>query len=260
MKPLFSNPGLGILEGFCLSEILFAFDYDGTLARIVTDPQFAVMTDSTRELLRRLSQLVPVAVISGRSRDDVCRLLGLDLPYIIGNHGLEGLPNGNRSFDEWEKNSASWIEILKKEILGLQGVWIEDKKYSLAIHYRSSRQKRTARETILRIADELRPSPRVILGKHVVNLVSADSPHKGNALLEILAHSQRKSAIYIGDDDTDEDIFALPQNGILTARVGKKTDSNAQFYLKRQVEIDRLLKMMIRWRESLLLQRGKRSA
>lgn len=260
MKPLFSKQGMSILEGFCLSEILFAFDYDGTLSRIVSDPQFAVMRDTTRELLRRLSQLAPVAVISGRSREDVCRLLSLDLPYIIGNHGLEGLPSGSQSFDEWEKNSIQWTTSIKNQLLCEPGVWIEDKKYSLAIHYRSSRKKRHARESILRVASNLKPTPRVILGKHVVNLVSPGSPHKGNALLEILTHSQFKSAIYIGDDDTDEDVFSLPQNGILTARIGRKTGSNAQFFLKRQQEIERLLKLMIRWRESLVSNKGNRLA
>ncbi len=51
----------------------------------------------------------------------------------------------------------------------------------------------------------------------------------------------KRSAIYIGDDDNDEDVFRLGEESLLTIRVGQDEDSAAMFYLKDQSEIDRVI-------------------
>ena len=98
---------------------------------------------------------------------------------------------------------------------------------------------------------ELSPSPRVILGKCVINLIPAGGPHKGVALLELMRKFKKRSAIYVGDDDTDEDVFTLPDEGILTVRVGKKSSSAAQFFLERQSEIRRMILLALKAKAGL---------
>jgi len=89
------------------------------------------------------------------------------------------------------------------------------------------------------------------MGKHVVNVVPVGGPHKGMALMELMLEKGTPTAIYVGDDDTDEDVFCLPESRILTIRIGQKRSSRARYFLKRQREINQLLKTMIELRKSL---------
>ncbi len=126
------------------------------------------------------------------------------------------------------------------------GIFVEDKTFSLALHYRKSRNKKRARLELFSLIEKLHPSPRVILGKCVMNLLPAGGPHKGVALLEAMIKLNLRCAFYIGDDDTDEDVFSLPDNRIVSARVGLRGSSQAQFFLKRQSEMNKLLKSLIK--------------
>ena len=241
MKKLFSPDGLKILESFCFTPTLFAFDYDGTLARIVDDPQAAKMPAKTGELLRSLDKLVPVAIISGRSKQDLAALLPYKPKYLIGNHGLEGLRASANSLKKAQAVCEGWKKTLTKQLKGDPGVLIEDKAFSLAVHYRRSRSKSEVKRQILSVCGDLEPAPRLILGKCVVNVIPPGAPHKGMALLELMLEAKVRNAFYAGDDDTDEDIFALPDARILTVRVSRKQSSAAQFYIERQAQINDVL-------------------
>ncbi len=242
MKYLFDKDGIQALEAFCMAKTLFAFDYDGTLAPIVDDPTDAIMRRKTYGEITQLALLTPVALISGRARDDLARLAPKEIDFMIGNHGLEGLPGGSPSLEQAEISCNRWSEILSKQIL-TKGVVIENKRYSLAVHYRMASDKRKARSTILDLAASLSPAPRIVLGKCVVNLVSPGAPHKGVALLEVMLRSECRSAVYIGDDDNDEDVFRLGEESLLTIRVGKEEGSASLYYINSQDEIDRVLSL-----------------
>jgi trehalose 6-phosphate phosphatase len=244
MKNLLGQDGTRTLEAFCMADVLFAFDYDGTLAPIVADPNQACMRETTANLLGELASLVPVALISGRSRSDVSRFLLSKIDFVIGNHGLEGLPGGSSSLEQAESSSKKWFNTLSSE-LNLDGVTVEDKNYSLAVHYRMASDKRIAKARILDLAASLKPSPRIVMGKCVVNLISPGAPHKGAALLEVMLRSGCRSAVYFGDDDNDEDVFRLGAEGLLTVRIGKSENSTALFYLNSQEEIDEALRLSL---------------
>lgn len=55
---------------------------------------------------------------------------------------------------------------------------------------------------------------------------------------------QISAALYVGDDDTDEDVFSLPDERIVSVRVGKKAATAAQWYLTRQSQIGQLLQYL----------------
>ncbi|MGE3758212.1 MAG: trehalose-phosphatase, partial [Pseudobdellovibrionaceae bacterium] len=248
---LFSNNGLRFLESVCFTRTLFAFDFDGTLSKIVKNPDDARIHPKTLKLLKRLSQIAPVAVISGRGLSDLKEKFNPSPGFLVGNHGLEGIHIGNQKLEMFRESCEQWKKHLAQTLkkTELEGIEIEDKAFSIAIHYRKSRVKRHAKTLILEALGELTPSARVVLGKCVVNVVPTGAPHKGVALLELMLKAEAKSALYIGDDDTDEDVFALSDPGLFTIRVGKKSLSQAKFYIERQAEVNVLLERLLKFLE-----------
>jgi trehalose 6-phosphate phosphatase len=249
MKHLLSPRNLSVLERFAWSRVLLAFDFDGTLAPIVVDPQAAQMRPGTRELLVRAARLYPTVVLSGRTRADTRRrVAGVPLQEVIGNHGAE-----DAAGDRLARGAPSrrWRRELEPVVAAHPGVFIEDKKFSLSIHYRQSRHKKRARAAILATVAEIgrREAVRVMGGKQVVNLLPEGAPHKGIALERARARLGCDTALYVGDDETDEDVFALDQPGrLLGVRVGERAASHADYYLRGQREIDALLRTLIQAR------------
>jgi trehalose 6-phosphate phosphatase len=255
MRDILARANREVLEQFACSRTLLGFDFDGTLAPIVTDPDRAAMRPSTRRLLRQVAQAYPCVVISGRSRADVQRRVrGVKVAEVIGNHGLEPWHARARARPEVRR----WIPLLKEQLDRVQGVTIEDKGLSLAVHYRRSREKKSARASILAAAARL-SEVRLMGGKQVLNVLPAGAPHKGLALERARARLRCDTAIYLGDDETDEDVFALDQPGqLLTVRVGRKRSSSAAYYIRTQAEIDGLLRSLLACRPGRVAERGRR--
>jgi trehalose 6-phosphate phosphatase len=247
MKNILSQSNRELLKRFATSKVLLAFDYDGTLAPIVADPELARMRERTRDLLCLLTRRYPVAVISGRAQPDALkRLRGTGLYEVVGNHGMEPWHASQRNIAEVHR----WLPLLGSAVAQLQGVAIEDKSYSVAVHYRRSREKTKARAAILKAAAKL-GEVRIIAGKQVVNILPLGAPHKGAALERAKARLSCETAIYVGDDETDEDVFALDHAGrLLTVRVGQKRDSAAAYYLVRQAAIDTFMAALIEHRSN----------
>ncbi len=241
MRYALGRMGRVALRQFAWSNVLLAFDYDGTLAPIVRHPERAKMRASTRRLLREIARQYPCVVISGRARPDASRRLrGVGVLEVIGNHGTEPWQVSRRAL----RAVREWKPLLERRLAPLQGVTVEDKAYSLAIHYRRSREKTNARQAIRRAAAAL-SGARLIDGKQVVNVLPPGAPHKGMALEKARERFGCDTALYVGDDETDEDVFALDQPGrLLTVRVGHRVDSLAQYYLRRQAEIDGMLRVL----------------
>lgn len=242
MKNILSQASREVIEQFAWSNALLAFDYDGTLAPIVEDPDRAFMRPPTRQLLEQAARLYRTIVISGRAQDDALRRLrGVGVYEVVGNHGLEPW-HGTHALIQ---KVRAWLGVLKDHLGGHKGVHIEDKIFSLAIHYRQSREKKKARAAILRGTGLLGPV-RIIGGKQVVNVLPEGAPHKGVALERERERLGCDTAIYVGDDETDEDVFALDQPGrLLTIRVGAKRASAASYYLRGQEAMDDLLRILI---------------
>lgn len=247
MKQLLLPRNVELVEQIAWSRALLAFDFDGTLAPIVAARDAAVMRRSTMELFKRVCVLYPTAVISGRSLRDVrARIGGARVRYVVGNHGLEpgaASPDTERALNE----ARTALLRLVNETPGLD---LEDKRYSISVHYRGARRKRLASAAILAVLGRLHAKMRVIPGKLVLNVVPASAPHKGDALLELQARAGADIALYAGDDVTDEDVFRLDQPGrLLTVRVGHSRTSAATWFLRDQRQMDVLLRRLITFRE-----------
>ena len=89
---------------------------------------------------------------------------------------------------------------------------------------------------------------------------SPSGPHKGIALERERDRLQLDTAIYIGDDETDEDVFALDRPGrLLTVRVGPRRASQASYYVKNQAAIDDLLGALATLRQGRQLAQAAHS-
>jgi trehalose 6-phosphate phosphatase len=243
MRYLLSRGADEVLARYAWSKTVLAFDFDGTLAPIVARPDSAAMRASTRSRLIRVAERYPCFVISGRSLVDVkARMHGVPLVDVIGNHGLEPSPR----MREYSATATKWKALLTQRLQSVTGIEIEDKHYSLAVHYRRSRSKRAARAAIAEAVVRLGPGARMIAGKQVVNVVPLGAPHKGMALERLRAEARADTAIFVGDDVTDEDVFSLDQPGrLLAIRIVKTRNTDAPYFLRSQSEIDRLLDRLI---------------
>lgn len=246
MKHILSPANVEVLAQFAWSRVLLAFDFDGTLAPIVSARDEARMRESTSTLFDEVCALYPCAVISGRGREDVARRTnGAALSHILGNHGLE--PGEHLS--AFEQQIAAITPSLETALADEAGVDLENKRFSLAVHYRRSRQKRVARKRIHEAVAALGLNLRTIPGKLVVNVLPERAPHKGDALVRLRALEGADTAMYVGDDATDEDVFELDQPGrLLSIRIGRSEKSRAHYYLRHQREIDTLLRRLIAFR------------
>lgn len=247
MPDICSTSHLPVLAAFASSNVLLAFDYDGTLAPIVPIPSRARMRRETRQLLIRVARVYPCVVISGRRLDDVTRRLnGISVWYVFGNFGHEPSRQGERP----SRVLRNWMHQLTQRLPTHRGLVIEEKQYSVTIHYRNVRNKRRA---LAAIDDAVRglQDARILGGSQAVNLLPRGGPDKGVALQQARHWFKCTTAIYVGDDDTDEDAFASGYpDRLLSIRVGPSEASHARYRLKRQADIDALLRALLAFRPS----------
>lgn len=242
MTYLFGRRGLAEIAALLEKGPLLAFDFDGTLAALTPYPDRARLAARTRRLLARVAARHPVVVISGRKRADVERRLdGIPIAGVTGNHGLE--PWGETPATE--RLVRRWRQSLEADLGHLPGVRIQDKHWSLTVDYRWASDRAAAEA---RVKDAIRKLPRVRLvgGRDAdCGLAPAVRIHKGTALGKHLKALKRRAALYVGDDRTDEDVFALERPDLLSVRVGRSRNSRARFYLRDQVEVDSLLERLL---------------
>lgn len=243
---LFGKAGLAALKNFIGPATLFAFDLDGTLAPIASDPQAIGIPDGIRKNFTRLAARASTAVITGRSRSDALAHLGAAPRYLLGNHGVEGLPGWPSRENEFVDTVNGWQEQLDV-LLPLehrQGMTVENKGVTLSIHYRQAQNRQAAHALIISAIEKLRPQPRRLDGKCVENLLPAGAPDKGAALALLMQREEFGKAFFIGDDETDENVFRLDRENIFTVRIGKTSGSRAKFHLRNQHEVARLLRTL----------------
>jgi trehalose 6-phosphate phosphatase len=245
VKSILGNRQRPILERFLQPGTLIAFDFDGTLAPIVPDPSSAAMRSRTRLLFERLAARYACTVISGRVRKDVlARVRGVSLRAVFGNHGIEPISNPR----EIRALVRRWKTRLERLLPSTPGLVLEDKGVSLSLHYRQANHRAQVRRLLLDAAERL-PGSRILDGKMVVNVLPARADDKASALTRLRARLGCRLAIYVGDDENDEGVFALVRQGwLLGIRVGRSSRSQAQFFLPGQSAVDALLRQML-WRK-----------
>jgi trehalose-phosphatase len=244
-------------------EIAIFLDYDGTLTPIVEDPEKARLSDSMRDTIVELAARTPVAVISGRDRPDVQRLVGIPSLFYAGSHGFDMAgPEGKTTGPEKGERFLPVLDQAEKELDERldpdSGAWVERKKFSIAVHYRKVEDAGIEKvdQTVRDVAG-LHPELRQSGGKKIFELQPKVDWHKGKALMWLLQELDLDKPdvvpFYIGDDVTDEDAFTtLGKGGIGVVVMDPPRETEAQYRLKDPKEVETLLKKLVELRKGKL--------
>ncbi len=208
MPPVVENP-------------LFFLDYDGTLAPIVDDPDAAVPHPQAPALLRELDAHSPLWIVTGRDLQALSSFL--DRPYsAIGLHGAQEGVVGRDARSLMSDAAAEALKALRDSVPAAEGLRVEEKDQSFAVHYRAVDDEAAAQAQLKDWLADLPDVLDAIWGKKVVEL-RPDGLTKGTAVRRIADRHPGHVPVYLGDDVTDEDAFAALQDlnrKAVTVKVG----------------------------------------
>lgn len=238
------------------NRLVMFLDYDGTLTPIVDRPEQAVLSEGMRDTIRALAQRCPVAIISGRDRVDVKRLVGIDTLFYAGSHGFDiagpaGMQKAYQQGVEFLPTLDHAEQALRRQLASVQGSIVERKKFTIAVHFRgvAAAEENTVEDIVDAVLRD-HPTLRKGLGKRVFELQPRLDWHKGKAVLWLLDTLQLNRPgilpVYIGDGITDEDAFRVLADrgiGILVAESPGQTA--ASYVLKDPAEVQRFLQRVI---------------
>jgi trehalose 6-phosphate synthase/phosphatase len=228
-------------------SLILLLDYDGCLVPFAPIPELAAPDAPVRALLAALAARprTEVHLVSGRKRDDIEAWFG-DLAIALhAEHGvwsrLPGAPEQRVAFD------TSWMDrvrpILVEYADRTPGALIEEKPAGLAWHYRMADPQfgpGQANELRKHLTELLSNTPVEIVPGHDVIEIRPHGVNKGRVVAPIVARAPRALIVAIGDDVTDEDMFAaLPPSGV-SVRVGPG-DSHAKFRLGDVADVRAML-------------------
>lgn len=228
-------------------------DFDGTLAEIVENPGDARLAPGMREAVAALAETCAVAIVSGRDLDDVRGLAGLAGIHYAGSHGF--VMAGPGGWRETAPEGAPFPPILdaaesalRAALQGLEGVVVERKSFSLAVHHRRAAPGAEAlvRETLSRV---LAAQPRLAFsaGKKVFDVKPRVDWDKGRATLALARRfGADRLAVYVGDDTTDEDAFrALAGRGLtIVVRDGAERPTAADYALDGVAGVEEFIRRL----------------
>lgn len=242
--------------GAFLSErrISLFLDYDGTLTGITGRPEDARLDFQTRELVRSLSGVYPLAIISGRSLSDIKERVNMEGLVYAGNHGLEiSSPEFTMLYDIGQ-GAREDLEELRPVFRGLaerfRGVIFEDKGTTLTVHYRllDSRSFAAFKERFDEAVSERLARGHVRLGKSKKALeVKANvNWDKGRAVKWLMDRPvfAGTTPLYMGDDETDRDAYRAIGTSGVSVNVGRMVDE-AAYFLMAQSEVAPFLKSLL---------------
>lgn len=245
---LLSEEGRQALRTIASKPVLYAFDFDGTLAPLSPDPDTVVLSPALCKWVKELAKRAPCAVVSGRALADLAPRINGAVPYLIGNHGIESSLTPLPTLFWAEGICAGWKRTLDTRMaqsLKDLDIDVEDKRYSLTLHHRGPSTPHDIHQVVLPLLVSLTPAPNLILGKASVNILPPGKGRKGSAALQWMVHLRRTGLFFIGGDETDEDVFGLTEGLAMGVRVGRHTGSRAGYFIHHQGEIEEVLRFLV---------------
>jgi trehalose 6-phosphate phosphatase len=213
-------------------------DFDGTLVDIANHPDDVVVPEDLVGLLLRLQTRLDgaLALVSGRSIPDIDRFMAPHRFDIAALHGAERRVGDvvECQSDEHVRMLRPAVELLSHRLGEEPGVLLEDKGAAIAVHWRMAPTMGPTVATLVeKIADGLAPEFRLQLGKSVAEIAPANAD-KGRAIKALLTKPSYtgRRPVFIGDDVTDHDGFAMVQRlGGIAVHVGKDSGGKAPYFL-----------------------------
>jgi trehalose 6-phosphate phosphatase len=234
-----------------LTKMAILLDVDGTLLDLAPTPREVFVSHELRDTLGRLCQATggAVAFVSGRPVSELDLIFSpLQLPA-IGGHGAEFRVAAGASTEAARLPPLD--PDVKRQFAAIAeagpGIILEDKGYSLALHYRLAPDKEhVVREAAMKIWRELdTKSLEILPGKLVLEIKQAGTT-KATAVRELMRIPPfaGRRPVFIGDDVTDLGVFAiLPELGGIGISVGLNVPG-IDFCFERPTDVRHWLKQL----------------
>ena len=260
INPFYRRTGKAILTTG--KKLTFFLDYDGTLTPIAESPELAILTPYMKKTVEILAEIHTVAIVSGRLREDVQNLVGIKGIFYVGSHGfdIEG-PGGFSMVHQDAKKTipliSHIIKQLKMILKEINGVLIEEKKFSVAVHYRKVKSLTDLQfitEAIQNLVQKY-GGLRILKGKKVFEILPNIDWDKGKAIRWIMNALnipwESTEAFYLGDDTTDEYAFrtVITRGTAILISDDPERASSADFLLQSPEEVKKFFEQVLAFSE-----------
>jgi trehalose 6-phosphate phosphatase len=221
-----------------LNECAILLDIDGTLLDLAPTPREVWVPPGLSTTLNRLLEKTSgaLALVSGRSLNDIDLIFAPDQYPVVGGHGAEMRLTADR--EAVATHAPPLDKELKRRLAAIAklspGILLEDKGYSLALHYRlAPHAEKAIYEAVSLIRADLPNAPIEVLPGKCVCEIKHSGFTKATGVRELMTLEPFKGRrpIFIGDDVTDEAVFAIvPEFGGLAFSVGRYAKGVAGYF------------------------------
>jgi trehalose 6-phosphate phosphatase len=218
-----------------LGDCAVLLDIDGTLLDLAPTPREVWVPPGLAETLKRLLEKTSgaLALVSGRSLNDIDLIFAPEQFPAVGGHGAE--MRISIDSESVATHAPPMDKELKRRLAAIAklspGILLEDKGYSLALHYRlAPHAEKAIYEAVSLIRADLPNAPIEVLPGKCVCEIKHSGFNKASGVLELMTHGPFKGRLpfFIGDDVTDESVFAImPDLGGLAFSVGRRAQGVA---------------------------------
>jgi trehalose 6-phosphate phosphatase len=218
-----------------LNECAILLDIDGTLLDLAPTPREVWVPPGLAKTLSRLLARTSgaLALVSGRSLNDIDLIFAPEQFPAVGGHGAEMRISGDS--EAVATHAPPMDKELKLRLAAIArlspGILLEDKGYSLALHYRlAPHAEKAIYAAVSLIRADLPNAPIEVLPGKCVCEIKHSGFNKATGVRELMAHEpfRGRRPIFIGDDVTDETVFAImPDLGGLAFSVGRRAQGVA---------------------------------
>ena len=213
-----------------LSETAILLDIDGTLLELMPTPREVWVPPGLSKTLNRLVERTSgaLALVSGRSLNDIDLIFAPDQFPAVGGHGAEMRLEADA--EAVASHAPPMDKELKRRLAAIAklspGILLEDKGYSLALHYRlAPHAEKAIYAAVSLIRADLPNAPIEVLPGKFVCEIKHSGFTKASGVRDLMTHEPFKGRrpLFIGDDVTDETVFAImPDMNGLAFSVGRR--------------------------------------
>ncbi len=264
LKYLFDH--LDEFKGFKDKNTAIITDIDGTISKIVLNPNEAVITQIMRKTLEKLvSKFRLVGVVTGRSARNAKEIIGVEGLLYVGSHGLEYMKDDEIYI---EPEVEEYFPLVKKvaqniqseeELCNIRNILFQEKGLCFTVHYRNCEDPEGTRRKILDAINEMEELDKfkITEGRKVVEIRPKIGHNKGTILEKLIFESGLDKVIYLGDDITDVDAFNKLKelkeddkvNGegivVISEEVPEYVKENASFYVNGVDEVQKFFNWLL---------------
>ena len=199
-----------------LSQSAILLDIDGTLLDLAPTPREVWVPPGLAKTLNRLHERTSgaLALVSGRSLNDIDLIFAPEQFPAVGGHGAEMRVSADS--ESVATHAPPLDKELKRRLAAIAklspGILLEDKGYSLALHYRlAPHAEKAIYAAVSLIRADLPNAPIEVLPGKCVCEIKHSGFTKASGVRELMTHApfEGRQPLFIGDDVTDESVFAI---------------------------------------------------